>query len=92
MFIYAFAKGVNMGVLPSKYKSIARESFLSLTEHFIKIDKDSLPTLTNVCGQAGLGGKHHRDGSFEYYINQEQIDNDPKGIAPLIMAAYELNI
>jgi unsaturated rhamnogalacturonyl hydrolase len=92
MFIYAFAKGTNMGVLPSKYKSVALESFLSLTNHFIKTDKDGLPTLTNVCGQAGLGGKHHRDGSFEYYINQEQIDNDPKGIAPLIMAAFELNI
>ncbi|MDA3929388.1 MAG: glycoside hydrolase family 88 protein [Prolixibacteraceae bacterium] len=92
MFIYVFAKGVNIGVLPSKYKAIAKESFLSLTQHFIKTDIDGLPTLTNISGSAGLGVKLHRDGSFEYYINQKPIDNDPKGMAPFIMAANELNL
>lgn len=92
MFIYAFAKGANLNVLPMKYKEIAKESFLSLTRNFIKTDVDSLPTLTQVSGSAGLGIKMQRDGSFEYYINQQQIDNEPKGVAPLIMAALELKL
>ncbi|MFA9388296.1 MAG: glycoside hydrolase family 105 protein [Prolixibacteraceae bacterium] len=90
MFIYTFAKGANLGVLPEEYKEIALESFNSLTARYIKTDADLLPTLTHICGPAGLGVKLHRDGSFEYYINQQQIDNDPKGVAPLIMAAIEL--
>ena len=90
MFIYSFAKAYNLGLLPVKYYDVAVESFNSLVKNFIKIDKDQLPTLTNICGQAGIGGKVHKDGSFGYYINQEQIDNDPKGIAPLIMASVEI--
>jgi len=92
MFIYAFAKGANLEVLPNKYREIAKASFLSLTRNFIKTDVDSLPTLTQVSSSAGLGIKMQRDGSFEYYINQQQIDNEPKGVAPLIMAATELNL
>lgn len=92
MFIYAFAKGVNLGILPEKYKEIASESFLNLAKNCVKTDVDQLPTLTHISGPAGLGIKVLRDGSFEYYINQQQIDNDPKGVAPLIMAAVELNL
>lgn len=90
MFIYSFAKGANLGVLPKKYWNIADESFDALVDNYIKTDIDNLPTLIHVSGSAGLGIKKHRDGSFEYYINQQQVDNDPKGMAPLIYAAVEL--
>lgn len=92
MFIYAFAKGANLGVLPARYREVAVESFNSLVTNFVKVDIDGLPSLTHISGSAGLGVKLHRDGSFEYYINQTQIDNDPKGMAPLIMAAKELDL
>ncbi|MBN2806904.1 MAG: glycoside hydrolase family 88 protein [Prolixibacteraceae bacterium] len=92
MIIYAYAKASTLGMLPPKYHDVAREAFLSLTNRFVKTGSDQLPTLTNISGPAGLGIKAHRDGSFEYYINQKQIDNEPKGIAPLIMAAIELNL
>jgi len=39
----------------------------------------------------GLGGNPYRDGSYEYYINEKRQDNDPKGVAPFILAALELN-
>lgn len=92
MFVYAFAKASAMGVLPQKYHEVAKEAFHTITKRFITKGPDQLPTLTNISGPAGLGIKAHRDGSFEYYINQKQIDNEPKGIAPLIMAAIELNL
>ncbi len=32
----------------------------------------------NICGGCGLGGNPYRDGSYEYYVNEKRIDNDPK--------------
>jgi unsaturated rhamnogalacturonyl hydrolase len=91
MFIYAFAKGVNIGVLPQKYRDIAVESLQSLINHSVITDTDNRLSLTNISGPAGLGVKSYRNGSFEYYINQKQIDNDAKGVAPFIMAITEFN-
>jgi unsaturated rhamnogalacturonyl hydrolase len=92
MIIYAYAKASALGILPQRFHDVAKEAFLSLTSRFVTTGPDQFPTLTNISGPAGLGIKAHRDGSFEYYINQKQIDNEPKGIAPLIMAAIELNL
>jgi unsaturated rhamnogalacturonyl hydrolase len=49
-----------------------------------------LLTLENVCGGAGLGGEPYRDGSFEYYVTEKIIPNDPKGVGPFILAALEM--
>jgi unsaturated rhamnogalacturonyl hydrolase len=47
--------------------------------------------LTDTCKVAGLGGtKHYRDGSFKYYISEPRIANDPKGVAPFILASLEI--
>ena len=43
-----------------------------------------------LCGGAGLGGVPYRDGSFEYYITEKIIPNDPKGVGPFIFAALEM--
>lgn len=90
MFVYVFAKGAKNKYLPSEYYSIAEESFEASVQQFIKYDKDGLPILTNVCGGCGLGGKPYRDGSYNYYITEKRVDNDPKGVAPFILAAIEL--
>lgn len=92
MFAYAFAKGVNKGYLPSKYKKLANKAFDGLTTVLIKkVDEDGGITLTNCCQVAGLGGTPYRDGSYEYYINERKKDNDPKATGPFILAALELN-
>jgi unsaturated rhamnogalacturonyl hydrolase len=91
MFIYAFAKGAKNGYLPEKYLNIAEKTFDSLTENLVIQDEDGYPTLTNTCGACGLGGNPYRMGDYEYYISEKQIDNDQKGVAPVILAAIELN-
>ena len=91
MFIYAFAKGANIGILPQKYRTIAIESLQALINHSVITGTDNRLSLTNISGPAGLGVKSYRNGSFEYYINQKQIDNDAKGVAPFLMAITELN-
>ncbi len=91
MFIYAFAKGAKNGYLDSKYEKIAGEAFDSMVATTIKTDDDGLPVLTNTCGACGLGGNPYREGDYAYYVNEKQVDNDQKGVAPFIFAAIELN-
>ncbi len=90
MYTYAFAKGARKGYLPKRFHDIAEDCFESIVAYCVVTDADGLPTLKYTCGGAGLGGKPYRDGSFEYYISEEIRNNDPKGMAPFIMAAIEL--
>ena len=91
MYTYSIAKGANKGYLPESYYDIADSCFDSMISALVKTDKKGKVTLTNVCGGAGLGGDPYRDGSFEYYISEQIVDNDCKGVAPFIIAALELN-
>jgi unsaturated rhamnogalacturonyl hydrolase len=91
MFTYAYARGAHKGYLDKKYLGIAERNFESMIKEFIKIDEKGLLTLTNICAVGGLGGNPYRDGSYEYYINEKKQDNDPKGVAPFILAAIELD-
>jgi unsaturated rhamnogalacturonyl hydrolase len=90
MFVYAFAKGVRNGYLAQDYLLSARRGYHGILQNLIKIDSHGLLTLEKVCGGAGLGGVPYRDGSFEYYITEKIIPNDPKGVGPFILAALEM--
>jgi unsaturated rhamnogalacturonyl hydrolase len=90
MFVYAFAKGVRDGYLTDDFLFSARRGYHGLLQNLIKIDSLGLLTLENVCGSAGLGGEPYRDGSFEYYVTEKIIPNDPKGVGPFILAALEM--
>lgn len=91
MFAYTFAKGAKNGYLDKEYLTIANEVFSSILKHLIVEEEDGSITMTSICGACGLGGNPYRDGSYEYYITEKVIDNDPKGVAPFIMAAIELD-
>jgi len=91
MLAYAFAKGVRMEYLPVEYLPVARRAYYGLLENKIKVDARGRVTLEGTCGAAGLGGDPYRDGSFEYYIGEQIIANDFKGVAPFIFASLELN-
>jgi len=90
MFVYAFAKGVRNGYLAQDYLLSARRGYRGVLQNLIKIDSQGFLTLEKVCGGAGLGGDPYRDGSFEYYISETIIPNDPKGVGPFILAALEM--
>ncbi len=90
MFVYAFAKGVRNGYLVHDYLLSARRGYHGILQNLVKIDAQGLLTLEKVCGGAGLGGDPYRDGSFEYYISEKIIPNDPKGVGPFILAALEM--
>jgi len=90
MFVYAFTKGVREGYLPQDYLLSARRGYHGLLRNLIKVDSQGLLTLEGTCGGAGLGGEPYRDGSFEYYVSEKIIPNDPKGVGSFILAALEM--
>lgn len=90
MYIYALAKGVRKGYLEQEYLLPALRGYQGLLQNLIKVDSQGLLTLEGTCGGAGLGGEPYRDGSYEYYISEKPIPNDPKGVGSFILAALEV--
>lgn len=91
MIIYALAKGAKMGCLDQKYFETANTCFDSLIKNLVTEGEDGYPNLNNTVGGCGLGGNPYREGDYNYYITEKKVVNDPKGVAPLILAAIELN-
>ncbi len=91
MIIYAFAKGVKMGWLNQKYLETANTCFDSLIKNLVTEGEDGYPNLNNTVGGCGLGGNPYREADYHYYTTEKKVVNDPKGVAPVIMAAIELN-
>ena len=91
MFIYAIAKGIKYKYLPESYKTYALESFDKLTHLYLIKDEENTLILKNTVGGCGLGGHPYRDGTYEYYVSEVKVDNDPKGVGALLLAAIELN-
>ncbi|GAB6122921.1 glycoside hydrolase family 88/105 protein [Dysgonomonas termitidis] len=90
MFVTFLYSAINKGYISPDYKVAADKGFSGLIKEFVKKEDDGTYSITNCCAVAGLGGeKTYRDGSFEYYIGEPVILNDPKSVAPFIWAAIE---
>ena len=91
MYCYAMAKGARIGVLDKSYKERAMHVLEGLKAHKIVTNEDGTLSLIDCCAVAGLGGNPYRDGTYEYYIHERIRKDDPKGVAPLILACIELS-
>lgn len=89
MFVYALAKGVREGHLDARFEQVARRGYDGIVRQFVSVE-EGLVNLNQICAVAGLGGRDQRDGSFEYYISEPIVSNDPKGVGPFIMASLEI--
>ena len=89
MFVYALLKGVRLGYLPASMQPAALRLYEGLVERFVRENEDGTVSLVDCCAVAGLGGKGDRSGTFDYYISEPIIDNDCKGIGPLVWASIE---
>lgn len=90
-FVYAIAKGVRMGYLPDAKFSIARKAYAGILERFIK-ETGGKVELHGTVKVSGLGGDPYRDGSFDYYMSEPVIVNDPKGMGAFILASNEMEL
>lgn len=92
MFVYALAKGVRDGHLPDSYMQVARNGYSGILREFVKTDAHDQLNLEGTVNVGGLGGNPYRDGSYEYYLSEKVVTNDPKGIGALLLAATEMEI
>lgn len=89
--VYAVAKGVRKGYLPAARIAMAKKGYDGLVKQFIK-EENGQTNLHGTVKVSGLGGKPYRDGSFDYYMSEPVIVNDPKGIGAFLLASNEMEI
>ena len=90
MFVYALAKAVRHGYLPASYLSVARKGYQGITTRFIETGPGGGVNLKGTVSVAGLGGNPYRDGSYEYYLSEKVVTNDPKGVGAFLLASVEM--
>ena len=92
MVAYAILKGVRLDVLPERYRQIGVDIFNGICNKYLSQDENGELDLGGICLVAGLGPENNtrRDGTYEYYISEPVVENDAKGVGPLIMAYTEM--
>jgi unsaturated rhamnogalacturonyl hydrolase len=91
MLVYTLAKGVRKGYLPSSYLVNAKKGYEGILKQFVKTENGQ-SNLHGTVSVSGLGGNPYRDGSFDYYVSEPVIVNDPKGMGAFINAAVEMEM
>lgn len=89
IFAYAIMKSVRLGFLAPSYFDYGKKAFDGICEKYLS-EKDGELQLGGICLVAGLGNKEMREGTFDYYMREPVVQNDAKGVAPLILAYVEL--
>lgn len=92
MLVYTLAKGVRKGYLPPSYLQNATKGYHGIIKEFIETDANGQTNLKGTVSVSGLGGNPYRDGSFEYYMSEPVIVNDPKGMGAFINCAVEMEM
>jgi unsaturated rhamnogalacturonyl hydrolase len=67
------------------------KAYGGIIKQFIKVENGQT-NLHGTVAVSGLGGKPYRDGSYEYYMSEPVIVNDPKGVGAFIKAAVEMEM
>ena len=91
MIAYAILKGVRLSVLSKELLETGLKIFQGICDKYLSEENGEL-NLGGICLVAGLGPENNlrRDGSYEYYISEPIVNNDAKGVGPLIMAYTEV--
>ncbi len=89
IFAYAIMKSVRLGLLSSSYFAYGKKAFEGICQKYLS-EKDGELQLGGICLVAGLGNKEKREGTFDYYMREPIVQNDAKGVAPLVLAYVEI--
>jgi unsaturated rhamnogalacturonyl hydrolase len=92
MLVYTLLKGVRKGYLPATYLTNATKGYAGIIKEFIETDANGQTNLKGTVSVSGLGGNPYRDGSYDYYMSEKVIVNDPKGMGAFINCAAEIDI
>lgn len=88
---YSLLKGVRLGFLPEDYRVYGLKAFRGICNAYLK-EKNGQLSLGGICLVAGLGPADNprRDGSFAYYVSEPVVEDDAKGVGPLLLAYTEM--
>lgn len=89
MLVYTLLKGVRLGYLPASYLANAKKGYEGIIKEFIETDASGQTNLKGTVSVSGLGGNPYRDGSFDYYMSEKVVVNDPKGMGAFIQCSAE---
>jgi len=92
MLVYTLAKAVRKGYIPALYSQNAKKGYDGIIKEFIEVDANGQTNLKGTVSVSGLGGKPYRDGSFEYYMSEPVVVNDPKGMGAFILCSVEMEM
>lgn len=87
---YAILRATNQGNLDASYQKIGTEIFEGVCKNRLTEINGDL-NLEGICLVAGLGPESNprRDGTYDYYMSEPIVENDAKGVGPLVMAYGE---
>jgi len=83
MVAYTYMKAARVGFLPREKMKDGIAIFEGVVRHSLK--NGHLENIVKVSGLDNL----KRDGSVDYYLSEEVVADDPKGVGPLLMAYAE---
>ncbi|KAF1301898.1 glycosyl hydrolase family 88 [Enterococcus sp. JM9B] len=86
---YGIMKSVRLGLLDERYRHYGEQAFYGICDKYLN-EKDGKLILGGICIMAGLGEIPEQNGKFEYYMSEKIVENEAKGVAPLIMAYTEI--
>ena len=91
MVAYAMLKGARLGVLAPAFRDNGRKTFEGIVRENLSFSGEEL-NLNHICLVAGLGPENNRrrDGSVAYYLSEPVVQNDAKGVAPLLLCYTEI--
>lgn len=91
MIAYAMLKGARLGVLSPAMGEQGKKTFDGIVRTNLSFSGDAL-NLDHICLVAGLGPEDNRrrDGSAAYYLSEPVVQNEAKGVAPLLMCYTEV--
>ncbi|MFT3935690.1 MAG: glycoside hydrolase family 88 protein [Chitinophagaceae bacterium] len=93
MITYTLAKAALNNWLPKTYLPSIKKGYDGVLKKFISTDANGNINLEGTVSVSGLGGKpdSYRDGSFEYYMREPVIQDDPKGVGAFLKCAAIVN-
>lgn len=92
MLVYTIAKAVRKGYIPASFAKNAKKGYDGIIKEFIEVDANGQTNLKGTVSVSGLGGKPYRDGSFDYYMSEPVVVNDPKGMGAFILCSVEMEM
>jgi len=92
MFVYTIAKAVRLGYSNSAVLGSAKKGYAGIVKKFVKTDASGLTALDGTVSVSGLGGEPYRDGSYDYYMSEKVVTNDPKGVGAFLLMSNEMEL